>query len=214
MPLLVVRTLCATATLVCCVGFASADENRLFIIQDSSLVGGVGNTLFVDQSEASGSVITGDINASVLDQTPATQTGAGNSAQINISGVDGRVALNQTAPEGQIGNNVANIDLSGLLATGVLTQSGIGNDGSLTVSGQGASASLEQLGDNNTGFVDVTGANAVGRLVQDGDNNDTGITVAGNGANVTVTQTGNNIVTAPTVTTNGGTVIINQTQSR
>ncbi|MEQ6249445.1 hypothetical protein ABMC89_11200 [Sulfitobacter sp. HNIBRBA3233] len=213
MPIWSFRALTAAITVVATVSAVQADDNRLFITQDSSIGGAGGNTLFVDQSLATNSTISGALDS----DTPAQQIGGGNTAQVNIANTDGRVALNQITTDGGTTGNNANVNLSGLLATGVLTQVGIDNDGRLNVSGDGASGFLEQRGDGNTGFVEVTGARAVGRLLQNGNNNSTGLSVTGAGADVTLTQNGNNIITAPSVvpsvTTNGGRLTINQTFS-
>ncbi|TMM51861.1 hypothetical protein [Sulfitobacter sabulilitoris] len=201
-------TFLASAAVLLMAGASFADGNKLFITQDSSLAGAVGNTLFVDQSRADGSIVSGALGST---STSATQTGPGNAADIRISGSQGQVALNQTSSVylPQNGNS-ANVDLGGLLATGVITQTGISNSGGITVDGLRASGLLEQTGNGNVGSVEVSGTDAFGRLVQTGNNNNTGLVVTGANTNVTLTQTGSNITAAPTVASNGGTVIINQ----
>ena len=197
---------CLTALIAFMVSATSAmsDGNSLFILQDSTNAVFLGNSLFVDQSLAEGSVVSG----SLTDSKPARQIGGDNEAKILVTEGDGKIALNQTNLGG--GTNTADVNLAGLLATGILTQDGFGNIGELSVSGAGASGSLIQLGNNNLGGVLVDGADASGSLTQDGNNNSTSLEVSGAGTIVNLIQNGNNIASSPTVRSNGGTVTITQ----
>lgn len=205
--------LCALAL---CASQGLADENRLFILQDNASANPLGNTLFVDQSLATNSTISGlavtpgtEISDLAGIAQPATQRGGENFADIRITNSGGQVALNQTNL-GLSGSNTGEISLSALQAVGILAQTGFGNAATLSVLGDRSIASIEQVGNQNIGTVDVTGSDAAGRLVQIGNGNQSGLTVSGIGAFVTLTQNGNNIVSSPTVITNAGPIIINQ----
>lgn len=191
---------------------AAAQNNTLFIIQDSGdVIGrGNGNTLFLDQSEATGSRVGG----SVTDQNVAAQQiGQNNFADLRISGTGGVLALRQIAQTSQLDGNRADIDLDGFNPLASLLQEGQNNTATIDVTGTLSSGVLEQIGNDNVGTVQVGGLRTSGRLIQNGNNNATGIVVDGNGSDVTVTQNGNNLTGAPIVVSNGATVIITQSRS-
>lgn len=199
--------LLVTAGALCLGTVASAgDDNTIYIKQDS-LFALEGNTLTLDQSSVSNTLVAGAVDGSV----PALQEGGGNTANIDVTGDNAVIALLQSNPIGGSGNSV---DLSaGTLATVLVNQVGIGNTGSVTVSGLGNTGMLDQKGDGNNGSVDVSGLGTTGKLVQVGDGNDFGLTVGGRGTNVTYQQIGNNLSpvgAGPSVVSNGGTVIITQ----
>lgn len=196
-------------------GTASAQEynNELFIIQNSgSASAGQGNTLFVDQSAATGSWVGGSLSD---DSTRARQIGQGNEADIQIVGSGGQVALNQiSADTGGIAGNSGDIDLAGSNARASLFQDGSDNSGTLFVNGENAFGSLKQVGDSNIGEMRVIGDSARGTLKQSGNNITGRFKVTGTtGTDVTVIQRGDNLQNPPEVTSNGGTVIITQTAS-
>lgn len=183
-------------------------DNTLYILQDSSL-GGMGNQLFVDQSNASGSRISGAMDGT----SPALQQGFGNVAEVLLTGEAAAVVLLQRNNLGTDGGPNNATLTGGALATIFLEQDGVGNDGSITVTGLGAVGVLRQFGNDNLGAVEVTGDNAYGELVQIGNRNSSGLQVQGEGTSVTYVQQGNdlNSATVPMVYSNGATVQITQT---
>lgn len=143
----------------------------------------------------------------------ATQQGAGNFADVRISGTGGTVGLQQgglsasgnsatvaldgsgTALIGQIGsNNRSTLDVSGDLAFGSILQQGDSNVAALTVTGGGQGA-LTQIGNGNDTALNVdgiTGTNVSYTLVGSGVTNlnpTQGVDVITNAASVTITQT-------------------------
>ncbi|WP_353475376.1 hypothetical protein PVT71_17615 [Salipiger sp. H15] len=186
----------------------AGSDNTLFILQDSSF-GGLGNTLFVDQGDASGSTISGALGETL----PAQQTGFGNIAEVLLTGEAAAVVLlqNNTGAGADAELNSATLT-GGTLATLILQQDGVGNEGAVTVLGLDATGALFQSGNDNTGSVEVTGDQAFGKLEQIGNGNTSGLQVQGAGASVTYTQIGDNLTSAtlPTVYSNGGAVSITQ----
>lgn len=189
----------ATAFLAFC-SASAADENKLFITQDNTLAGALGNTLFVDQSAADGSTVMGVPDDILLNNTgptaidpaslPALQRGSG---------------------------NAATVELSGAFSIGMLSQVGNDNAAVIDVSGNGSTGAVRQVGHRNEGEVNVTGNSLTGILIQNGSDNRQALNVTN--ANVVWTQNGSNIVqdggsaeaVSPSVVSNGGTVIVTQT---
>ncbi len=184
----------------------AGDNNVLFITQTGSS-GGLGNSLFVDQSLASDSIVAGNAAATI----PATQSGGGNVGEITLDGSSGLVVFNQTNTNPLSGTNIATI-VGGSLASIVLQQNGFGNTGTLDIGAGENSGTLTQLGDKNTGTVNVSGTETTGILNQNGNKNTYLLDVTGDGSTVTWNQIGNaNAVnTAAMVTTNAGTVTVTQ----
>lgn len=164
----------------------AGDGNTINLLQIST--GSVGNSLFIDQSDASNSSVSGDLNGLL----PASQIGSGNTAAFEITGNGGSLALNQ--------NNA----LSGL---------GLGNNAEGLISGLGF-GSVQQLGTVNTARLDVLAPEnsrpARGTIVQTGSLNDASLNVAGNGASGTLLQFGSNNVNTLTVEGTGTTVTFTQ----
>ena len=189
----------------------AGDNNILFIEQDSAS-GLVGNTLFVDQSQANNSRVAGD----AAGLTPARQQGDGNRGDITLEGNGATVIFNQENTgiglPGEI--NSATI-FGGDLASIVLDQQGIGNSGTLDIGAGGNSGRLEQIGRDNDGTVTVSGTRNSGVLVQDGDGNTYSLDVDGVDTAVQWTQIGDNVsgvagAAAAQVFSNAGRVTVTQ----
>jgi hypothetical protein len=211
---------------------ALADQNTLTIRQE-----GIGNTISVDQSRATGSEIKGlKLNSGLLDPNSlqielideAQQLGGNNDAEIDISGAGGRVYLYQNntldAPSGN-GRNTASID-SENGGVGLVWQNGFDNTARLEVNGgldmspalivgqQNIDGAILQYGSNNNGSV-VTGEGSA-LLVQNGDGNNAELDVSASpaGTSVVYTQNGNNMNSAAAAqvftTAVGGTVSVTQ----
>lgn len=183
----------------------AAQENSLFILQDSTATGAP-NAIFVDQSRARLSQV-----GSADD--PVEQIGGGNEAQIMISGLGSQVALSQEAIAPFTQGNSVSLTVMGSANVSEISQLGAGNRGSLLVDGTEAEASLLQTGNFNDGNVAVLGENASGNLRQVGDGNETDLRVEGPGTDVTYSVIGNNLagLVPPSVISNGATVTITQT---
>lgn len=201
MMVLSVRSIVAAAAISSFCSAVSADENKLYIMQNSGIFGLPGNTIFVDQSSASHSIVMG-----VPDDVSLNN---GTTTPVNPAAL----------PLVQIGSgNDANINLSGAFALSMLSQVGDGNSANIGVSGSGSTGAIRQVGDRNIGEVDVTGSGLTGILIQNGNGNSQALNVTN--ANVTWIQNGNNIAqgggaqgfTTPSVVSNGGTVIVTQTR--
>jgi len=195
-----VRSIVAIAALIASCSLSVADENKLYIVQDSTLAGPVGNTLFVDQSSSQGSTVMGvPDDATLITASPSALDPA-------------------TLPAVQIGSgNDADINLSGALSLGMLSQTGNGNAAIIDVSGNRSIGAVRQTGNRNTGEVNVAGDDLTGVLIQNGHGNSQTLNVTN--ANVTWTQNGNNITQGdastfgnPSVVSNGATVIVTQTR--
>lgn len=115
----------------------------------------------------------------------ATQSGSGNTADIEVTGIGTEVGLFQDG-----------IDNEGTITAGsgqiLLYQEGDGNTGTLTTEDGAARASLLQDGNGNTASVEVSGLDTQGLLAQIGDGNETELNVATQGATVSFTVDGNN----------------------
>lgn len=184
----------------------AGDNNILFIEQDAAS-GGLGNSLFVDQSLASESVVAGDAAGSA----PARQSGGNNAGEIALEGAGAMVIFSQVNTDPFAGANTATIE-GGSLASVVLRQEGFGNDGALDIGAGGNAGSLTQIGNDNTGAVRVSGTDSTGDLTQIGNANTYTLDVTGNGASVQWNQVGNALGsnTPAQVTTNAGTVTVTQ----
>lgn len=186
---------------------AAGDNNTLYVTQESG-IGGLSNTLTVDQSGATGSVVTGTGGA-------ATQIGGGNVGTITLTGADASVMFNQNNDNPGDGTNTAEIT-GGNLAEIVLNQDGYGNVGTLEIEGFNNSGSLTQNGNENLGTVKILGdaSGTTAELIQNGDGNQYSLEAVGNSTSIQWTQHGNgNATSVPaSVTTNAGTVIVTQTR--
>ncbi len=183
----------------------AGDGNTIFIAQDTA--GDHGNTLFVDQSLAANSRVSGPVASG-----PAVQSGGGNEADIFFGeGIGAQVLFSQVNTNPDAGLNLAAIQ-AGSLASVMLTQQGFGNTGALDIAPGGNSGTLSQIGNENDGTVSVAGTDSAGILNQQGNRNTYHLDVVGQGAMVTWNQIGNaNSVDMPaSVMTNAGTVTVTQ----
>lgn len=192
------------------VGFAG-DGNTISLLQVSN--GTVGNTLYIDQSAASGSTVAGSRNGLL----PATQIGSANSATVTVEGTGGSVSLNQNNALAGLGiGNQADGVISGVLGFGSIQQLGDGNVASLEVTSPDAldpaTGQIIQTGFLNEGQLTVNGSGAEGTLRQIGSRNTNALTVEGTGTTASFTQVGNNNTNPQgvTVISNGGSVAITQ----
>lgn len=219
---------------------AQADNNSIIVLQEAEAGAAVGNTLRVDQSGATNSlvagaglaagtnlatlspsnlldgseVLVGTVEGGLLQRlplAPATQQGTGNSATIDVLGDGSFVGLSQTG-SGNAGTLTANG------GTALLFQNGTGNQGTIDVTG-GALGSLVQEGNRNTGTVEVVGEGGEGLLAQLGDDNVTVLTIetmANASPQVSLTVQGNGLtqtVPANVFTSSGGQISIVQSQT-
>ena len=224
---------CAVATSLAAVGTASAGDGNVLRVIQESLPGSVaGNSLLVDQSGATNSLVSGPsdaMRAKVLTQTlelgdltsaegdearAALQKGERNSATITMTGEGGELQILQDnfAIPSAIGNT-ATVNALGNGTLGAVLQLGDGNQASLDLA-ESSKGLIVQNGFGNKGSLDVE-ANGSGELIQNGNNNLYPAAVAG-GTTVTVTQNGSNLqpvgVTALQVfSTNPGTISVTQT---
>ncbi|MBL4918884.1 hypothetical protein [Szabonella alba] len=189
----------------------AGDGNSLNLLQISD--GAAGNTLYIDQSDASGSVVAGDRAGDL----PASQIGSANVANLTVTGNGGSVALNQNnALTGFAIGNTADGVISGLYGFGSILQLGDGNNASLEVNSPDglnpAAGRIMQTGFFNDASLVVTGAGAEGTLRQVGSGNSNALVVEGAGTTASYTQIGNNAVNPQgvTVISNGGSVAITQ----
>lgn len=218
------RTALCTAALLVGAGIAAAGDGNsadILQVQDSSL-GEEGNSLSLDQTDASNSIVAG---------LSISGEGEGNSISLDISTVeeldspfgfdvfrleDPFASFDPNRPATQIGSgNSADIIAIGDGADIGLYQNGIGNVGTLTANGENALASLFQDGKDNVGNIDVTGKDSQGFLAQIGDDNVTSLNVDTDGASVSYTVEGdatNVTVPANVVSSSGsGQITITQT---
>ena len=193
---------------------ALADENRIYLLQVSSNPGN-GNTLFVDQSNATGSLVHGIAPELVppntlANGTPAVQFGSRNRATINLTGVGSEVRISQQGlpDNGSLTpgfSNRARVVSLGNNQVAELNQLGSNNTALIRLRpGDGTVGTLHQFGDENKGTLKIRGENTQGTLIQNGNNIDSALTVRARGADVTYKLNGNNI-SAP----NGVVVVTN-----
>lgn len=151
------------------------------------------------------------LGANVRRDQAARQTGAGNSADITMSGLGGFVGLLQDSTSASIGNrstvnlagggqaligqlggnNQANATLGAGALEGAILQRGSNNTADLTVTGAGASGRISQVGNGLNNGLSVTGVGTSAALIANGVSNaaaGTPVTVESNGAAVTITQ--------------------------
>lgn len=189
---------------------ASADFNRISIVQNQSGGNMIGNTLFVDLSSASSSMLAGSQDFS----QPAAQYGDGNSAEIYASGEFVEVLLQQGTLASPALNNSMDVSATGVDLLGEALQFGDGNIATLTLSGLSSSAHILQDGNLNEGILDVSGTLSSGTLTQTGNSNFTDLSVSGVQTNVTYNLIGDNLSPANNgvvVFSNAGNLIITQT---
>lgn len=162
----------------------AGEGNLLYLLQDTTTGAVAGNSFSSDQSAASFSSI-GTI------ETPATQLGDTNQADLTISGTGGSIALNQdntsaailgaalgnsaaisvlgggAASVGQVGDhNLADLEL--IDGTGSISQNGNDNIAKLKLNA-GVSGDIEQTGNTNVANLEVTGtASSSVTLIQSG----------------------------------------------
>lgn len=165
----------------------AGDGNSVDLLQIST--GQTGNTLSIDQSDASNSVLAGDR----LSLTPARQVGDANTAALTIGDGDGgRIGFGQSGVA-----NDAIVSILGDNALGLVQQTGLGNAANLSVTSLDGTSPAEgvinQLGNRNTAALTVRGINTSGTLVQIGSGNSNALNVDGSDASVVFTQIGRNL---------------------
>lgn len=198
--------------MVCSTSLAVAgDGNNIDVLQVSN--GLIGNTLYIDQSQSTGSNVGGDR----LGLLPAAQIGSANTASFDIQGSGGSLAILQNNAFSGLGiGNQADGVISGLFGFGSIQQLGDGNVATLTVNSADplnpATGEISQLGFFNSAELSVTGRGADGTLRQVGRGNSNALVVEGAGTSASYTQIGNNNANPQgvTVVSNGGSVAITQ----
>lgn len=215
MPAILLAALCGAAY--------AGENNQITITQD-----GLSNSLTVDQSKASNSIVGGiglnGDNRLSLGST-AKQLGNGNTADLRITddgGLGGgQIGLYQSNSNqsGPSNNAVVSVLGNGL---GLVSQDGEGNTANVSVGGENTTGIVSQNGNlNSVGTLtkpglNVTGKNASGSIIQNGNGNDTALTVFGDGTSVTYTATGDGMTSqvpgGVQVISNGATVTITQTR--
>ncbi len=165
----------------------AGDSNTLVLLQDTKH--GSGNSLFIDQSLANGSLLAGAPGG----LKPATQIGGGNEADIELQGEGASVFLSQNNSMmfNALGNTAS--VFGGDLTNVVISQIGSGNVGTVDVPGQGSRGVLRQIGNDNFGSVEVSGINSSGSLNQIGNRNSWSLDVSGDSTRVFAAQIGNDI---------------------
>lgn len=211
---MILRTAFARATLAAALSLsaalAQAEGNSLYILQDSSLGGGTGNTIFVDQSAATDSLVAGSLTGP--EASPAAQIGSANDAFLSLTGNSVSAVLLQGSNSlPAIGNSVR-MTISGDRSIGTARQFGQSNVADLLVSGLDSLGEIDQQGDGNAANLVVTGNGSVGTIGQIGDRNDTTLRVEGDNMTVNYEIIGNGTTTVlpPTVRGNSTSVQITQ----
>ena len=191
---------------------ALADDNRIYLLQVAPDAGR-SNTIFVDQSRATGSLVHGLSEALVppdaaVTGTPGVQYGGDNSLEIDVRGQGNEVQLAQQGlpVDGTLFpgfGNTAAIFAPGTDQLAILGQLGDGNSAEITLRRDiGSTGELYQFGDRNTATLTVRGDGTRGVLIQEGTNLDSALTVRARGADVQYRLNGSN-VSAP-----GGVVVV------
>lgn len=162
-----------------------ADGNTVYLSQT-----GDRNTISVDQSRASNSVVRGTGQARGGSGNAAAQIGDGNAATIDVVGDGGDVRLLQRDD-----GNRANITIETLAGALVpssvsVMQDGPGNESLVDIRGRNSTGSVSQDGRDNYARLTVAGSNASGTVRQIGNRNNFGFEV-GSGTNVNFQQIGN-----------------------
>ncbi len=143
-------------------GAASADGNKLYLLQSSPHQdGSYGNQIEIDQTNSLYSELGSD-------QEPLVQEGLANNAKITVEGYGSQIALSQTnkAKENTDGNTAEIMVYNGANAS--LTQNGIQNDAYINLDGQNLTGTMLQDGDRNTGRLLAYGTNATATMSQEG----------------------------------------------
>jgi hypothetical protein len=215
-------------------GATAGEGNTLRVLQESSSGSFSGNSLSVDQSRASNSLVLGPNQAmtSALEgktltlnglqfasdgpDRPALQRGEGNSATVVITGDGGQLQLLQdNSKAGTSSGNKAEATLAEGALGGVF-QLGDGNEATLKVDPLGKGL-IAQNGNGNFANLVVHGGGE-GQIIQNGNANNQPLTVNSN-TTVMVTQNGNGLQPVGTTgiqvfSTNPGTISITQTGFR
>ena len=213
------------------VSAVAGDNNGAFLIQVSPEGSYQGNTLSIDQSGASdslvrgiGSQLIGTLPTLVLgavagsDPTFATQRGEANHATIKMTGNGGELQVLQRnfvvapfLPTQAGGGNTASLTTTGD-ALGGLIQVGNGNTANMTLD-NGATGLIAQWGTSLSATLDVA-SNGSGTVVQIGNNSSVGTVSVLSGNTVTYTQIGSNLapgVSPQIYSTVPGSITITQT---
>lgn len=202
------RSLTCLAFVVLGANGASAQNNKVLVEQIAPVGAVKGNTLIVDQSEASNSLVAGASNG----QNFGLLVAPGSVSSANIITI---VDTAESATQFGSGNS-ANITLRDNGTVAGLEQIGNGNFATIDVSGNNAFGAIIQNGDDNSGSLTVAQSGGKGELIQIGNNNNTDLTVSGNpNSAVSFTVQGNGVTTtvpASVATSSGGTVTIVQRQ--
>jgi hypothetical protein len=201
----------------------AGENNQITIKQD-----GLANSLSVDQSLASNSVVGGvlllngplggETSAKLQINGSAEQKGTGNTAKLTITNSaddenhllfdHGTIGILQDNSMSSAGANDAIVTVNGN-GTGLISQTGGNNTASLLVTGLGSTGGIYQNGDNNragdrsTVGLTVSGNNSSGTITQNGSNLVSGLGVTGNGTTVYYTLNGNNVSALPTTDATG-----------
>jgi hypothetical protein len=209
----------------------AGDNNTVYIKQESPAGSLNGNSLTIDQSDATNSLLVGPsvsslaglLNVSLPSslqggQNPASQRGEGNEAKITMTGDGGALMLVQDTspfqamqPAGSGTGNTATAVLNGA-SLGAVIQLGTANTANLQL--EQANGLITQLGSNLRADLAVTGPDSRGQIVQIGSRNTADVEVQGSGTNVTYTQIGNDLTSSQTMevfSTNSGNISITQT---
>ncbi|MFD2648833.1 hypothetical protein ACFSX5_13670 [Devosia albogilva] len=224
-PIALAVALCGT------VASHAGDNNTIMLIQQSPFGSSQGNTLMVDQSQASNSTVTGvgsrnrllrgAMSALGLEGEYALQRGENNQATLTLTGDGGKLQLLQTSnplrPLGlgiSAGDNTATV-VARDFANGTVAQVGSGNTAEMSL-GDSATGFVTQLGSRLSTSLEVgDGGTAV--ITQIGNNSRTPTLLVEPGAAVNYTQIGNNIAPASSTevqvisASNPGAISITQT---
>ncbi|WP_139196210.1 hypothetical protein [Salinihabitans flavidus] len=193
----------------------AGENNTVNLLQSST--DGIGNTLSIDQSGASNSLLAGPPDGS----SQALQIGGGNQATLTIEGDGGQMLLQQGTVDQPGFGNTALAMISGLGGLGTIIQDGSGNSAEMQLTSndalQPATGSIGQFGNGNNASLNVFGANVNGEITQQGNNNTETLTVNGSNTSVSYTQVGNGMTPTAaspgvSVFTTAGSVSITQTQ--
>nr|WP_321459171.1 hypothetical protein [uncultured Cohaesibacter sp.] len=187
----------------------AGDQNILVLKQE-----GAGNTIAIDQQNATGSQI-GGVNFientpletsefEVLDmdnplemsaglENPILQEGDGNSATITIEGTDDVVYLQQNSQGQTTGNNADIYVNSGTGAPSFagVVQNGGGNNASISIDGSLSNGTILQNGSNNNGTIDIDGNGVTAALTQVGNDNDSQLVAQGTSTSATGVDSAN-----------------------
>ncbi|TQE98538.1 MAG: hypothetical protein FKY71_13325 [Spiribacter salinus] len=213
-----------TALCVATGGMALAGSgNNASVLQESPSGAEFGNSLTIDQSGASGSTVAG-VSRTSADPGDATAT-------ISLVDGDGN-ALDASASPDETEFLSLESPLLSFQEDGRATQSGSGNEASITVTGSGTTVGLYQNnsgepsgrgntgtitansgqvllyqdGSGNSGTLTTEDGASLASLLQEGSGNKGTVTVSGSEAEGLLAQIGNENITDLTVDTEGATV--------